>query len=86
MESELAKKLYLNSTRTTYYLNTPTKATRKVIKEFQPMKILDYGAGTGRNAFYLAKKDFEVKAYDPFSDSKKHYFQLICKRSRLLIE
>jgi SAM-dependent methyltransferase len=77
METELAKKLYLNSTRTTYYINTPTKATRKIIKEFPPMKILDYGAGTGRNAFFLAKNGFKVKAYDPFPKNKKYYFPII---------
>ena len=40
-----------------------------LLKEYGD-KVYDYGAGTGRNAIYLAKSGFEVITFDPSLLSK----------------
>lgn len=68
-----ARDLYLATPRTRYSRNIPSKATKKVVEVFSPRKVLDYGAGKGRNSNYLSKHGFDIIAYDPFPTEKKFY-------------
>ena len=69
------------SNRTAMHVEAPSNATRKLV-EFMEFKtpfptILDYGAGNGRNAYYISSQTPAfVLAYDPYAH-KKPLFPII---------
>ncbi len=68
-----AKDLYLATPKTRYSRNIPSKATKRVVETFSPRKVLDFGAGKGRNSKFLSEHGFKVVAYDPFPTEQKFY-------------
>jgi hypothetical protein len=54
-------------------IKSPSPAIRRLVLEWKMLgveRVLDYGAGHGRNADYLRSLGFTVYAYDPYNGDK----------------